>query len=96
MALNKAIKDEGIPALDLWSTILGRDDINPLVLTLCEDNQAAAQIVRTGKTPSLRHVKRVHGISISFLTDLYPKKLFTLSDCHTKPKLPICVRNISC
>ena len=66
VALNQAIKDEGIPALDLWSLILGRNDSNPLVLTLYEDNQAAAQIVRTGKTPKLRHVKRVHGISISF------------------------------
>ena len=80
VALTMALKDEGIPALDLWEIILGRLP----KLTLHEDNQAAAQIVRTGKSQKLRHVRRTHGIAISALHDWYKRKVFTLADCHTQ------------
>ena len=80
VALTMALKDEGIPALDLWEIILGRLP----KLTLYEDNQAAAQIVRTGKSQKLRHVRRTHGISISALHDWHNKRVFTFADCHTQ------------
>ena len=70
-----AVKDIGIPALYLWETILGRKQ-GGLTLYLYEDNQAAAQIVRTGKSMKLRNVKRTHGISISALHDWHKQKLF--------------------
>ena len=57
IALDSAVREVGIPALDLWEVILGRTKENPLKLYLYEDNQAAAQIVRTGKSQKLRHVK---------------------------------------
>ena len=47
-----AIKEVGIPARDLWEVILGRK----VELDLYEDNQAASQIVKTGKSQKLRHV----------------------------------------
>ena len=75
-----AVEDEGIPALELWEIFLGRTP----KLTLCEDNQAAAQIVRTGKPQRLRHVRRTHGISISALHGWNLTDVFTLADCHTK------------
>ena len=53
-------------------------------MVLYEDNQAAAQIVKTGKSQKLRHVRRTHGISISALHDWHRKKVFKLADCHTK------------
>ena len=63
VALSSALRHEGVPALDLWEKILGR---TPEV-TVYEDNQAAATIVKTGKYPELRHVQRLHGVSISWL-----------------------------
>ena len=69
VALEAAIRVEGIPCLDLWERILGR---TPEV-TLYEDNQAAATIVKTGKYPKLRHVQRLHGVCISWLHELWKK-----------------------
>ena len=61
VAADEALRLEGIPALDLWGKILGR---NPTV-TLYEDNQATSRIIQTGKYPKLRHVQRLHGVNIS-------------------------------
>jgi hypothetical protein len=38
------------------------------------DNQAVIEVVRTGRNPSMRHLSRVHGISIGFLHEQYDKK----------------------
>ena len=80
MALDASLRIEGIPALDLWEKILGRSPD----ITVYEDNQAAATIVKTGRYPKLRHVQRLHGVSISWLRDIHNKKRFMLFDCHTK------------
>ena len=53
-------------------------------LDLYEDNQAASQIAKTGKSQKLRHVRRTHGISISALHGWYKSKEFNFVDCHTK------------
>ena len=47
VALDCAIREEGIPALDLWATILGKEP----KLYLYEDNQAAAKIVKSWEVP---------------------------------------------
>ena len=80
VALDMAVKELGIPALDLWEVVLGRTP----ELFVYEDNQAAARIVTTGKSQKLRHVSRVHGISICALHDLRCRGMFSLVDCHTK------------
>ena len=80
VAADEALRLEGIPALDLWSRILGRV---PSV-TLYEDNQATARIITTGKYPKLRHVQRLHGVNISWLHDLLKKGHYGLHDTHTK------------
>ena len=69
MALDAAVRIEGLPSLDLWERILGRTP----ELTVYEDNQAASTIVQTGKYPKLRHVQRLHGVRISWFHDLYRK-----------------------
>ena len=66
--------------MDLWELILGR----PVQLVVYEDNQATARIVETGKYTAMRHVKRTHGVQLSFLTDLLKRKVYVLKDCHTK------------
>jgi hypothetical protein len=57
-------------ALDIWEKVLGRK----VELVALEDNEATLQIVKTGKNPSLRHISRVHGVSISWLHDLFKQE----------------------
>ena len=52
-------------------------------LRVWEDNEATIKIFKSGRFPAMRHVKRVHGVSIMSLHDNLEKKVFTLEDCHT-------------
>ncbi len=69
VAAHEGTKSEGIPAMDLWATILGREP----TLTAFEDSQATLRIVKSGKCPKLRHAQRVHDASITLLSDLRRK-----------------------
>ena len=45
VAANLAVRTEGLPALDLWTKVSGKQ----IILNLQEDNQAAIQIIRNGR-----------------------------------------------
>ena len=47
-----------------------------VLLTLIEDNESTAAIIRTGKNPTMRHLSRTQGVNVSWLHDLYVKKAF--------------------
>ena len=79
VALNDLVRSTAVPALDLWETICQRE----VELKVYEDNQATAKIVRSGKFKALRHVKRCHGVKLSFLTEQLRAKTFNLLDCNT-------------
>ena len=79
LAADVGLKAVGIPLLDLWERVAGK----PVALKLFEDNQAASRIMETGKYPTMRHVERVHGVSLNFLHEMYQRKVFSLEDCHT-------------
>jgi hypothetical protein len=53
VALDLGLRTEGLPALELWETLLGRK----VVLDVKEDNQAALAIALSGKNPNVRHVE---------------------------------------
>ena len=53
------------------------------VVYLFEDNQATLRIIQSGKYPTLRHVRRMHGVSISWLHDAYLAKHYLPWDCAT-------------
>ena len=59
--------------------LLGREP----KLRVWEDNEATIKIVRSGRFPTMRHVKRVHGVSIMSLHDNLNKETYFLEDCHT-------------
>ncbi len=80
VAAYTAVRLTGIPMLDIWETVLGRTPD----MYLFEDNQATSRIVSTGKYPTLRHVRRMHGVSISWLHDAYQKGVFQFFDCTTE------------
>ena len=49
-----------VPALSLWSLMLGRDDLE---LVIHEDNQATILVVKKGYCPKLRHISRTHKVN---------------------------------
>ena len=72
-----AFRTVGMPALDLWETALKRS----VQLTLIENNESTAAIIRSGRNPTMRHISRTHGVNVAWLHDLYknkgsPKELF--------------------
>ena len=81
VALDFALRTEGIPALSLWSHVLRR----PIMLTIQEDNQATLKILESGKSQALRHVGRVHDVSLAWLHErLTEDKQITAVYCDTK------------
>ena len=72
VSANLAVRTIGLPALDLWETALRRS----VQLTLIEDNESTAAIIRSGRSPTMRHLSRTQGVNVSWLHDLYTKKAF--------------------
>ena len=72
VAANSAIRTIGLPALDLWEPVLQRT----VQLTLVEDNESTAAIIRSGRNPTMRHLTRTHGVHVNWLHDLYRRKVF--------------------
>ena len=62
-----ALRREGLPSLDLWKTLLGRDQ----GLRFLEDNQAMIRVCQTGRNPTMRHLNRTHGVCISWLKEVF-------------------------
>ena len=65
--MDSAMRYLALPAIDVWEKILSRK----VTVEALEDNGAILQITRTGKHPSLRHISRVHGVSIAWLHDFF-------------------------
>eukprot|EP00971_Amphidinium_carterae_P349606 6491104-Amphidinium_carterae.1 len=66
IALNTALREEGIPILDLLCSITGRE-----VKMVCyEDNEQTISAVKRGYSKKLRHLPRVHKISVGILHEL--------------------------
>ena len=72
VSADTAVRTIGLPALDLWEPVLGRS----VALTLIEDNESTAAIIRSGRNPTMRHMSRTQGVNVSWLHDLYKKKTF--------------------
>ena len=57
----------GMPALDLWHTLLPH---RPALL-FHDDNQAMISVVRSGRNPTMRYLKRTHGVSVAWLHERF-------------------------
>ena len=66
-----AVRTVGLPSLDLWEVVLRRS----VALTLIEDNESTAAIIRSGRNPTMRHLARTQGVTVSWLHYLYLKKV---------------------
>ena len=89
ISMHWAIKNIGIPSLDMWDTILQRQ-----VDLIChEDNTTMIGVCKTGRNPTMRHIGRVHRIAIGWLFEQFRNKQYILqytptrlmsADIHTK------------
>ena len=58
-----AYKSLLLPSIAIWEVVFARE----VVAQFHEDNQAMIRVVQTGKTPTMRHINRVHRSSIAWL-----------------------------
>ena len=80
VAAELAIRQEGIPAIELWTTILERD----ITLEFLEDNQAAIRVLETGKNPTLRYLGRTHLVDMAWLFETFGKEVYDLRYCTSE------------
>ena len=63
------VKTELIPAMYIWDILLQRQ----VKLHVFEDNQSVLCIVTTGKNQTMRHMERVHRVSMAWLYQIYDR-----------------------
>ena len=68
------LRTMGLPALSIWETLT---DSSPKLL-FHDDNQGMIGVVRSGRNPTMRHLERTHGISITSLHEHFSKDHFVL------------------
>jgi hypothetical protein len=76
-AVDEGLRQEGLPATELWNVVLGR----PTTLKLQEDNNACSSIIRTGKNPNIRYMSRTHKINIAWVHECQESGLFIIERC---------------
>ena len=73
VALNHGLRTVAIPMADLWDKLaLGNK------LTCHEDNEVAIRVCKSGRNQTMRHLGRVHGITVAWLNEQYSAGLFNL------------------
>ena len=66
VSLAHSLYQEGLPALSLWTELLGRKDLE---LVIHEDNQATILVAKKGYSPKLRHISRTHKVNLGCISE---------------------------
>ena len=69
VAMNAALRTIGLPALDLWDTILAKK----AKVHFQEDNETAIIVAETGRNPTMRHIGRTHGVQIGWIHETFKR-----------------------
>ena len=89
VAADHAMRSYGLPCLDVWERLLGRD----VRLHFHEDNETAIIAMRRGYSPALRHIRRTHGVCLRWLAErfaqdahdlFYERSALQAADIYTK------------
>ena len=64
----------GTPALNIWDMVLDRE----AGVDVMEDNDATILIIRSGRSRSLRHISRTHGVNMARLSEVFKRPEFRL------------------
>ena len=67
IAADFALRTMGVPVVGLWTIVAGKD---PRIV-FHDDNQAMIAVVRSGKNSTMRHTERSHGISITWMHEMF-------------------------
>ena len=70
------LRAEGIPALQLMDALTGNKHAHTLHFK--EDNQAMIRVCETGRNPTMRHIGRLHGVSVAWLAERFVEDCFEL------------------
>ena len=66
VAYNHGLRTIGLPAIFLWSTLLGKSG-NEVLLQVREDSDAMIRVLTTGENPTMRYLSLTHGIKMNWL-----------------------------
>ena len=80
VAAELALRQEGMPALILWSKILGRD----IECDFLEDNQACIRVFESGKNPTMRYLGRTHRVDLAWTVERFREGAFDLRYCTSE------------
>ena len=83
VSVDTALKNLGVPSLSLWDHIMGHGS-RKLEAILKEDNEAAIRVLSAGRNPTMRHMQRTQGISLSWIWERFERKEFELDKCPTR------------
>ena len=81
VAADCGIRNDALPSLDLIELLLARESAT---VELYEDNETAAHVIRTGKSPAMRYLHRTHRVSVSWLHDLETKGIIKTHNVDTE------------
>jgi len=70
VALSHILRQEAIPTLQLWETLLGRK----VHVEIYEDNQGTIDVIRNGYSPALRHLLKTQKCSIDLIHHIVHEK----------------------
>ena len=74
VALNHGLRTVALPAADMWDVLApGRK------LVCHEDNEVAIRVCKTGRNQTMRHLGRVHGVTVAWLHEQYSGGLFEMA-----------------
>ena len=66
VAYSHGLRTIGLPAILLWSTLLGKIG-NEVLLQVREGNDAMIRVLTTGRNPTMRYLSLTHSIKINWL-----------------------------
>ena len=91
VAADASLRQEGLPAQIFWETL---KEGNQMKLEFYEDNQAAIQVIKSGKNPNMKHMGRTHKVCTMWLHEnvqndpdvkmIYADSLEMCADIFTK------------
>jgi hypothetical protein len=77
VAVDLAMRAEGLPALIIFEKIFGR----PIRLVFEEDNQAAISVMKSGYSPALKHMGRTHRVCLKWISERIAEKQVEVNYC---------------
>ena len=89
-AISYGLRTAGSPGMIMWERLSGQrqgeSDTTgtrlPHTLLVHGDNSASISIAKSGKNPTMRHMGRTHGVSLSWISNEIKCKRFDLGYIH--------------